>query len=329
VVSGLRDKRLSVFGLGGEEVKILLVAPAWGNAWIPSLQKAFEDEGHEALWAHNPEQYNRLKYWYGACLSMWADEFAIKISHEAKKPFYTYIRAYEAFTEMPSKINWANVKGLFYCNPNTANIAGTIFNKVITSQNRNLQCYMVLNWIDATKYPFKQRENGTDIAMVCDLNFKKNIPLAIQVLAELPEEYTLHIAGQCQDESLAIYMENLILDLGLEKRVKMYDRIPQKDIPAFLDDKNYILSTSMREGCPMSVLEAMAMGIKPVIHNWPGAKNLYHPENIFSKISEVKSILDAPYESEMYQATVERNHSLNNAKEVVRIVTTPHIIRVN
>ena len=305
-------------------MNILLLAPDWGNSWKPALQKAFEDEKHDVVWVDDIRRYRRLKYWYTCCLSMWADELAVLVSRETKKPFFTYIRAYEAFTDMPSRINWKNVKGLFCCNPNTANIVGKIFKKIISESNPNLLCHLVLNWIDASKYPFKQRKNGTKIAMVCDLNFKKNIPLAIQVLAELPEEYTLHIAGQCQDESLVMYMSNLILDLGLEKRVKMYNRIPHKEIPVFLEDKDYILSTSMREGCPMNVLEAMAMGIKPIVHNWPGAKNLFPAQHVFSKVSEVKGIIEGLYESASYRNLIFKNHSPDNARRVVEIVTNPN-----
>jgi glycosyltransferase involved in cell wall biosynthesis len=302
-------------------MKVILVAPAWGNGWQPTLTKAFEEAGHKAEWVHTESDYIRLKYWFDACLCMWADEAAVLLSQQIKKPFYTFIRAYEVFTELPSQINWSNVKKLFYCNQNTADIAAKIFSETIVAQTKNLDCFVIPNWIDIEQYPFKERDNNLSIAMVCDLNFKKNIPLAIQILAELPDKYTLHIAGQCQDESLVLYMENLILSLGLERRVKMYERMPHKDIPGFLANKSYILSTSMREGCPMNVLEAMAMGIKPVVHNWPGAKDIFPTENIFSKVSDVLSILESPYKSKDYRAMVENNHSLNNARKLVELVT--------
>lgn len=302
-------------------MKIALAAPDWGNSWKPSLQKAFEDGGHEVRWVSDLSDLRLVYKWSDRCLSMWADQFAIEISNNYKKPFYTYLRAYEAFTEMPSKINWANVKGLFFCNWNTSKITERIFGETISKSNPALLCHLVKNWIDVEKYPFKKRTNGTEIAMVCDLNFKKNIPLAIQIMAYLPDKYTLHIIGQCQDESLILYMSNLIVDLKLEKRIKMYDRRPHKDLPEFLEDKNYILSTSMREGCPMNILEAMSMGIKPIIHNWPGAKNLF-PEHVFSKITEVKGIIASTYMSGNYRDFISKNHGLDNAKRLVDVVTS-------
>jgi hypothetical protein len=41
------------------------------------------------------------------------------------------------------------------------------------------------------------------------------------------------------------------------------------------------LSTSLSEGNPNNVIEAMAKGIKPVVHAWPGAEDQF-PEDTAS-----------------------------------------------
>lgn len=302
-------------------MKVALVAPDWGNSWKPSLKKMFEEKGHEVRWISKRSELWVVYQWADACLSMWADELAIEISHVYQGPFYTYIRAYEAFTDMPLNIKWDKVKGLFFCNNNTSKIVEKDFGDEIDKQNPNMLCHIIPNWIDVDAYPLKERENGTEIAMIADLNFKKNIPLALQIIAYLNTDYHLHIVGACQDESLMIYMANLITDLRMEKQVTLYDRIPHKKIPEFLDDKNYILSTSMREGCPMNILEAMAMGIKPIIHNWPGAKNIFPEDYVFSGINKIDYILNIPYDSQYYRMLIKNNHSLDNARKIVKIVT--------
>lgn len=303
-------------------MKIALLAPNWGNIWKPSLQKAFADAGHKARWFSTSQELGTARKWSDRCLSMWADQLAIEMSYTYDKPFFTYIRAYEAFTDMPASIRWDNVQGLFFCNNNTVGIVKNRFDAIIDQANYRLMRHIVLNWIEIKKYPFKKRENGTKIAMVCDLNFKKNIPLAIQIMTGLPKEYTLDIAGRLQDFSLLLYLDNLVFDLGLGNRICIKDRIPHKKIPAFLDDKNYIMSTSMREGCPMNILEGMAMGLKPIIHNWPGAKDLF-PGYVFSDLSSFLPLLVGDYDSALYRGIVEKSHGLENAKKVVEIVTQP------
>jgi len=299
-------------------MRVALISPDWGNSWKPSLTEAFESKRHEVYWATKPSDLASITFWADIVLSMWADETAIQLSNTLNKPFYTYIRAYEMFTDMPARINWKNTRGVLYCNNNTASIANKLLNEAYPP---GLPKHIVHNWVDVDEYQFSEHVDGYKIAMLCDLNFKKNIPMALQILLELPEAYTLHIAGACQDASLMEYMSNLVVDSDIQHRVKMYNRIPHKDIVDFMSDKNYILSTSMREGCPMGILECMSMGVKPIVHNWPGAKDIFPEDIVFSKISEVIDILNKPYNSRNYRDLVEKNHGLNNARRVVDIVT--------
>ena len=58
-----------------------------------------------------------------------------------------------------------------------------------------------------------------------------------------------------------------------------------------------ILSSSDSEGCHTSVLEGMASGAYPVVHNWPGAQGLFHPfvhDDITQAIDDVIAFADGP-----------------------------------
>jgi hypothetical protein len=63
----------------------------------------------------------------------------------------------------------------------------------------------------------------------------------------------------------------------------------------------------------MGLLEAMACGLKPVIHNFPGADQIFPPEFLFNISEEFcEQVLCGKYESRRYREFVGTNYSLED-----------------
>jgi glycosyltransferase involved in cell wall biosynthesis len=60
----------------------------------------------------------------------------------------------------------------------------------------------------------------------------------------------------------------MIKQLSLQENV-IYEGIIS-DVNSWLDEKHYLLSTSIIESQGMGIIEGMAKGLKPVIHNFFG-----------------------------------------------------------
>ena len=230
-------------------------------------------------------------------------------------PMFTYIRHYEAFTTLPQQIDWSRIKGLFFCSPHVQQICNTKWPYL-----KDVPQYVILNWMDTDEWRLKSDLTpNKKICMIGRLQTVKNFPLALQIMKHLPEDYTLDIAGAVQDESLIWYMQNFLEDNNLLDRVIFHDYV--KDIKGFLQDKTFILSTSYREGCPMNVLEAMSMGVKPIIHNWFGAKEIFG-KYVWDTIEEaVRLIMGGDYEPGEYREFVQHRHGIENATKVASIVS--------
>jgi hypothetical protein len=83
------------------------------------------------------------------------------------------------------------------------------------------------------------------------------------------------------------------------------------EVEKFLEDKNYIISTSIHESFDYNIAEAMARGIKPIIHNFDGAKTLWPNELIYNTIDEaVEKITEQAYDSGSYRRFIEDNYTL-------------------
>jgi glycosyltransferase involved in cell wall biosynthesis len=132
------------------------------------------------------------------------------------------------------------------------------------------------------------------------ITYKKNYPLAVQVLSELPKRYTLHIAGNIQSSEFMMYLDNIMRHTNTH-HVRVDGHVD--NLNEWLEDKRCILSTSIAEGCPNSVIEAMAKGIKPVVHCWPGAPEMFG-EYVFYTVDQAVDMILGESTPEIYRDIV-------------------------
>lgn len=293
-------------------MNIYLYSP-WNNRWRTSLQKAFEAKGHEVGWIDQGVTATK----YGEILTMWCNELAVYLSTEADMKFYTFVRSYEVYDDFCSKVNWKNVKGVLFCSKDVQRI----FNERFSQYAVGVPQYFCPNWIDTEEFPFVEHKQGKNIGMLCHVFWKKNIPLALYILKHIGKDYILNIAGAIQDHITWQYIFHTVESLGLEDRVFYHGELPSDKVKDFLVGQDYILSTSLKEGNPMNILEGMASGLKPVIHNWPGALDQFDKKWVFKWLDEVLPILEGEYNSEEYRNFVKENYGLKNADYIVDIVT--------
>jgi len=104
------------------------------------------------------------------------------------------------------------------------------------------------------------------------------------------------------------------------------------DIAKWWDNKNYLLSTSIHEGHPYNILEAMERGIKPVIHDFDGAEELYEEEFLLNNIDEaVEKIRTGSYDSACYREYIKNKkwtleNQVDEFKSLVEELTSRMLI---
>ena len=212
------------------------------------------------------------------------------------------LRSYEFFTEHPREVKWANVDHLVFVAEHVRRLALAKFPEL-----QSVRSCVIPDGIDLARFTYREREPGQEIAWVGFLNHKKNVPLLLEIACQL-RDYQFHVAGSFQDERLRVYWDNYVAENELAN-VHFYGWV--KDVNAFLDDKNYILSSSLWEGTQVAILEAMAKGIKPLVHTWVGARELYGPVAYYRNTAELRAVLDdGDYRSSQYRKWIEEHFSL-------------------
>ncbi|WP_167849037.1 glycosyltransferase [Geotoga petraea] len=235
----------------------------------------------------------------------WANELAIYITNKfnlTDKYVINRIHRYEVYSNHIKKINWNIIDKIITVSKHIKN------NLIEINNDLTKKIKVINNGVNLDKFNFNKRFNGKNIGFVGYLNMRKNPMLLIQIMSRLNEKkYSLNIAGDFQDITLKEHLEYIINNDKVDL-IKFEGW--RENIIEFLSDKNYLISTSLNEGHPFNILEAMALGIKPIIYNYYGSKNQW-PENlIFTTVEEaINIILEDNYDSIFYRKWVEDNYT--------------------
>ena len=144
---------------------------------------------------------------------------------------------------------------------------------------------------NTTKYDLesldcKNKGRGKNIVSLGPVTKDRNpmyLLQCIQKLHYLDRDFKLYFAGECKDTELMNYLENMIAEMDLEG-VVYFDRYPQ-DIRAYLGDKHYIAYSAIDGSGIADVFMAMASGLRPIVHTFPGSRD-YLPSGMLFRIAE-------------------------------------------
>ncbi|ACB08531.1 glycosyltransferase [Thermotoga sp. RQ2] len=291
-----KDIKLAIFCLPGLDNFIKDIAQILSN--IYDVKLVVTTDGRQIKEAYD---------WADIVWLEWANEMAVEITNKLpkdEKKIICRLHRYEAFTPFVQKINWNNIDKLILVADHMKEVLEKYQSNIYKLIEDRIE--VVPNGLDLNRFQFRVRRPGFNIAVVAHINHRKEPAMWLQVigmLKKVDEKYTLHIAGDFQDPTYAHYFYYFIKNAGLEKNVKLYGWV--EDVNAFLEDKNYLLSTSIHESFGYNIAEAMAKGIKPIIHNYAGAKTQWPEKLVYNFIFEIPNLLSEEYNSLSYRTYIE------------------------
>ncbi len=267
----------------------------------------------------DPAQIEPVMRWADLCWFEWCDELlahATRLDLAKQKRIVCRLHRYEVFTDVPAKVNWERVDRLVLV---TDHLRHLLSGAAPGIEDR-VAIEVIHNGIDLQRYTFGERRPGFRLAFSGFLHARKNPLLMLQIMARLVKRdarYQLYVAGAFQDPLLELYWNYQVREMGLEAHVH-FDGW-QEDMALWLRDKDFFLSTSIHESFGYSIAEAMAMGVKPVVHNFLMARDVWPEEMLFNTVGEaVEMITSDAYESRLYRAFIEEHYSLERQAAGVR-----------
>lgn len=129
---------------------------------------------------------------------------------------------------------------------------------------RNLNCgkttiiYSGIERLKCNKQSGRNYEAGDKIFVTaCRITYEKGLDRLLRLFAALPEKnWELWIIGE---GPLKSGLENMVKDFGLEK--KIYFKGFQTDLCQFYELADFYINSSYQEALPVSILEAMSIGL--------------------------------------------------------------------
>lgn len=295
----------------------------WKNRWVYYLKNYFTPKGYDVQYSSVVD--TKLLEWADINYIAWANEMAVQITHLPTKhgKYIVCVRGYEVFGDFMKQIKWDVVDDVIFTNDWFIGFA-----KQVGMKMSDEHIHWLVNGVETELWKKQEHTAGNKIAIVANINHKKEFPLAMQVMAKLPEQYTMHIVGFNQDWRYWLYMGYIATEMKLGNRVvyEGFMKTPQ-DLMNWLTDKNYILSCSPTEGSPNNLLESMSLGIKPVIHNWCGAKHQFPTNLIFNTIDEAVDMITGPdYDSSYYHQYIVDNYDISKVyPKLEKIITKKEV----
>ena len=143
---------------------------------------------------------------------------------------------------------------------------------------------IIPNGIELETYlPLKSREKKNHVIVMCRLQEAKNVQTVIRGFARFVskteyKDWHLDILG---DGPYKEVLENLAKELGINDKVQFHGWVPnrsEKQLELLGQAKIYV-SASTFENCPMSVLEALAAGVYPLVSDIPAHRQILPVEN--------------------------------------------------
>ena len=238
----------------------------------------------------------------------WCDENAYKLAEfKTKAKKIMRLHAYEAFTITPYYINWKAFDKVIFVADHIKEYVERILRRKITNS------IVIPNGVRLDGYNFKNKKQNNKIAWAGNIDRKKGGQLLLFIAEHFPE-YEFHVAGKFNEQDMIEYFDK-------RKPDNLFIHPYSYDLNKFFKDKTYFLNTSPREGCPVTPLEAMACGLKPLIYRWVGAEDYVSKYWTFKDMAELGAILNGNYDPWRYREYVENNYNFevmyDSFKEII------------
>ena len=298
----------------GSDIKIAFVCIKGLESFLSEIVKdlAAKYEVRTCYTTNIKETYEAID-WADVVWLEWANESTLSLTNHPTildgKHVICRLHSYEAFTPLPARIKWERINDLVF--------VGEHIRRIVLERNPSLEnsttIHTIPNGVNLARFPHKTRKEGKKICYLGSINYKKGPMLlfhAFYELLKIDKGYQLYIGGDIQDLRYLLYFNQLSRELDIKENIHFVGKVT--DVPKWFEDKNYIICSSVLESQNMAIMEAMACGIKPLIHNFAGARGIYPPELVWTTLDEfVRLIREDAYDSSKYREFIEANYSLD------------------
>jgi glycosyltransferase involved in cell wall biosynthesis len=295
----------------GEAQFIPGIAKHVGMSVTTEVKEVYSNDGQEVLDAVR---------WADVVWIEWAATHAILMTQHASmldgKKVIVRLHSGEAVNGYLLDVNWSRVDSVVFVAKHIMDISLEKIKALTEEGKRQPLPYFIPNHIDLDEWKFNDEEGWSpDIAWAPGLIRSLKGPMlmvqAMSGLVRIGKGWKLHVAGNWADERDRLYVEHIIRELNLQDNIIFYGYV--KGMQEWYKNMSYIVSFSSWEGNPVSILEAMSTGLKPLIHNFLGSLDQYRKEWIWNDVPEfIGQLHQGVGDPMLYRKHVQENNDYND-----------------
>lgn len=184
---------------------------------------------------------------------------------------------------------WDLVNEVIFIAPH---IRDLFMNSALQGWGPHIDLHDITCGVDLNRYKYAPRGPGKNIAIISEKWTSKGTDLILQIALKMRGQgYKFHWLGRWSDYDWEkAYFEDFINRQGLDFEFTEWlegDLV----VDEWLEDKNYLLHASHKEAFSYATAEAMAKGIKPVVHSFYGADRLWPDLPTWDSIDQAVNML--------------------------------------
>jgi len=287
--------------------KIVVFSSDPGNhRFIEPLMEKLKTYGYEYRIINNWTAVDDADiYWFDFC-----DNNLISATNDdgkllKGKMVIARLHAVEYYLNFHKQIKWEFVNNLIFVSDHMRRMCDV----------KGVKQTVVHNGIDLEKLSYRERRPGMVIGYAGNIVPAKGILIMFHYLRELlnrQKGYSLKMIGLNrfhgrEGEYYNYYKNDLpIIEAGETNNINQW-----------LEGVDFLWQPSLTESFSLIIGEAMAKGIKPLINDFYGSRELWPEELIYRDFSGFMKILQADYDSAKYRAWAEK-YSLDKAVEKIK-----------
>lgn len=278
------------------------------------LQSYWQTQGHQTRWAGDFSK--ELGSWMDAAFFDFVGYELAEASRSkwgGKKPLVGRLNRIEFHEKNLERydFDWSKIKALVFGSKWYLRLTQERYPKL---KDKVLFCHVPYG-VDLNRFGFRSRNgSGRNIAWVAkSFSWKKGPIQALMALhmlvSETNENWQLYMKGGSEESGISEWKDYLLANFpSISEHVAFVSWVP--DINEWLEPMDYILSTSFLEAFHYAVGEAMAKGIKPLIHCWAGSLEIWPRKYIWLSHQELLRMIQGPFNSGEYRDFIKENYPL-------------------
>jgi glycosyltransferase involved in cell wall biosynthesis len=203
---------------------------------------------------------------------------------------------------------WEFFDRIVVSNPITADVLRDRFDRI----DSHCHIHVLPPAISLPEADLRDKHKTRYLAYVGRISTAQNGQLLLQCLAaarQLHPDWKLFIIGEFETLSLRIYFEQMLKAMNLADNIEFNP--PGTDMADWYADKSFFVAPFCSSGQEAYVYQAMAFGLRPVVHGCFGAAQMFDEKNLFGTIKEFCSLIDDNgYHPQDYRRYVAEKHDV-------------------